>query len=72
MSDAQRIAELEAQLAAAKSYTVKFGKKRNVCFYITGRSFPVSLYANEWLTLLDGADSIRTFIQDNSDELDWK
>ena len=45
MSDADRIKELERQLEAAQECQIKFGKKDNVCFYIPGRRFPITLYA---------------------------
>jgi len=37
-----------------------------------GQRFPVTLYAPSWLKVLDQADEIRQFIEDNKDNLEWK
>jgi hypothetical protein len=77
-TEAQRIAELEAQLAQLKgnkpSITIKIGNKQNVVVGGTGlkQRFPVTLYAQGWLALLDAADDIRAFIETNKDQLSWK
>ena len=78
MTDAERIADLEAQLKAARGIekpklTIKFGNKRNVVVGgpALGQRFPVTLYAPSWLILLDQADEIRAFIEENHDELSW-
>lgn len=78
MNDAQRIAELEAQLKEEKSKStslnIKIGNKENVVVGgpALGQRFPVSLYAQSWLVLLDNADEIRQFIRDNESKLTWK
>ena len=84
MSEQQYIQELEAKLAALQSQQrdpvekpamyIKFGNKRNVV--VGGKAlkqrFPVTLYAPSWLALLDHADEIKQFIEDNRDELSWE
>ena len=84
MTEQQKIAELEAKLASLQSQQrepvekpamyIKFGNKRNVvvgCKALKQR-FPVSLYAPSWIALLDHADEIRQFIEDNRDGLSWE
>jgi hypothetical protein len=71
-----RIAELEAQLAAAKAngsrrVTMKVSEKGALSVYGLGR-FPVSLYASTWERLLDMADDIRAFIKANEGKLATK
>ena len=84
MTEQQKIAELEAKLAAMQNQQrepvekpamyIKFGNKQNVV--VGGKAlkqrFPVSLYAPSWLALLDRADEIRQFIEDNRDQLSWE
>lgn len=78
MNDSKRIAELEAQLKEEKvksnSINIKIGNKENVVVGGPGlgQRFPVSLYAQSWLALLDKADEIRQFIKDNESKLTWK
>tara|TARA_R110000868_G_scaffold408583_1_gene691957 strand:+ start:657 stop:893 length:237 start_codon:yes stop_codon:yes gene_type:complete len=77
MSEAERIAELEAQLAALtedQKLTIGFGNKGNVKVggKALGQRFPVTLYAPSWLKVLDQADEIRQFIEDNRDALTWE
>ena len=77
MSESERIAELEAQLAALKDddkLTIGFGNKGNVKVggKALGQRFPVTLYAPSWLKVLDQADEIRQFIEDNKDNLTWE
>jgi len=68
--------ELIAQLLAAKEQrtsrlTLKVGEKGNVCLYGLGR-FPTSLYASQWERLLDHADAIRAFMDENRAKLATK
>ena len=77
-TEAQRIAELEAQLAELKGnkprITIKIGNKQNVVVGGPGlqQRFPVTLYAQGWIALLDAADEIREFIDNHKDQLSWK
>jgi len=77
------VEDLKAQLEALKkeneelkkgssaSPTLKVSPKGGVSFYGLGR-FPVTLYKEQWLKLLDQADEIRKFIDAHSAELKTK
>lgn len=67
---------LEAKNAELKTQTkrglsLKVSAKGAVSVYGLGR-FPVSLYGEQWLRLLDFAESIRAFIVENGDKLSVK
>lgn len=65
-----KLAELENQTApSALSY--KVGDKGGVSVYGLGR-FPVTLYYEQWKRLLDAADTIRKFMDDNKSKLKMK
>ena len=68
-----RIAELEKQAGGGKSGSLQFkvGEKGGVSVYGLGR-FPVTLYYEQWIRLLDAADDIRTFLEDNKSRLKLK
>jgi len=77
MSDAERIAELEAQLAESKAavkkaVTIKMGNKQNVCVYGLGQRFPVTLYAPGWVLLQENMGRVMEFIEENKDQLSWE
>lgn len=61
-----RIAELEQQLEGRKSGKLEFkvGEKGGVSVYGLGR-FPVTLYYEQWVKLLDAADDLRAFLGAN-------
>ncbi len=66
-----RIAELERQAArkkAAGALSFKVSEKGAVSVYGMGR-FPVTLYKEQWLKLLDMSDDIRAFIAANDAQL---
>lgn len=66
-----RIAELEAQVQAAKApkaITLKVSPKGAVSLYGMGR-FPVTLYKSQWETLLSESEKIKSFIQENESQL---
>jgi len=77
MSDEDMKAELErlrAENAALKSggtLRLKVSEKGGVSLYGMGR-FPVTLYKEQWLKLLDMADEIRAFIKANDTKLKTK
>jgi hypothetical protein len=79
MSDDDLKAELEClrqENAALKKETtsgmrLKVSEKGGVSVYGLGR-FPVTLYKEQWLRLLDMADEIRAFIAANDAELKSK
>ncbi len=57
--------------AAGRGGSIRVSEKGGVSIYGLGR-FPVTLYKEQWLRLLDMADDIRTFIRDNADRLKTK
>ncbi|MDH3685966.1 MAG: hypothetical protein OEP95_07060 [Myxococcales bacterium] len=54
-----------------KGLSLKVSQKGAVSVYGLGR-FPVTLYKEQWERLLDMADEIRSFIQENLDKLKLK
>ena len=54
-----------------KGVSMKVSEKGGVSVYGLGR-FPVTLYQEQWLKLLDMADDIRAFIQENQAALKKK
>jgi len=68
-----RIAELEQQAVLKRPGTLQFkvGEKGGVSVYGLGR-FPVTLYYEQWIRLLDTADSLRTFLEENKPRLELK
>jgi hypothetical protein len=54
--------------AANRGMTIKVSEKGGVSVYGLGR-FPVTLYKEQWLKLLDMADTIRAFIEANAASL---
>ena len=57
--------------AASRGGSIRVSEKGGVSVYGLGR-FPVTLYKEQWLRLLDMADDIRGFIRDNADKLKVK
>jgi hypothetical protein len=68
-----RIAELEKQAGAKPRGSLEFrvGEKGGVSVYGLGR-FPVTLYYEQWVRLLDAADNLRKFLEDNKSRLKLK
>jgi hypothetical protein len=68
-----RIAELEGQVGGRKRGALEFrvGEKGGVSVYGLGR-FPVTLYYEQWIRLLDAADNLRTFLEENKSRLKLK
>jgi hypothetical protein len=65
-------AENEALKArGSKGVSLKVSEKGGVSVYGLGR-FPVTLYQEQWLKLLDMADDIRNFIKENESKLKKK
>ena len=56
---------------ASRGVTLKVSEKGGLSVYGLGR-FPVTLYKEQWLKLLDMADELRAFIRDNADALKSK
>jgi hypothetical protein len=79
MSDQDLKAELERLRAenealkarGGRSVALRVSEKGGVSVYGLGR-FPVTLYKEQWLKLLDMAEEIRTFIADNEAKLKTK
>ena len=69
----KRIAELEQQVRGRKTAGLEFrvSDKGGVSVYGLGR-FPVTLYYEQWLRLLDQADALRSFLQENKGKLKLK
>jgi hypothetical protein len=68
-----RIAELEAQGGSKKRGSIEFrvGEKGGVSVYGLGR-FPVTLYYEQWIRLLDAAGDLRAFLAENKSKLKLK
>jgi len=78
MADEDVTAELErlrAENARLKqrsgTSSLRVSQKGAVSLYGLGR-FPVTLYKEQWIRLLDMADEIRSFIRDHEGELKSK
>ena len=79
MSDAElqaELARLKAENEALKSQRgrasgLKVSEKGGVSVYGLGR-FPVTLYKEQWVKLLDMGDEIRSFIKENEAKLKAK
>jgi hypothetical protein len=79
MSDEDMKAELERlrnenaalKKGAATGITMKVSEKGALSIYGMGR-FPVTLYKEQWLKLMDMSDDIRTFIAANDGQLKAK
>ena len=56
---------------ASRGLSLRVSEKGAVSVYGMGR-FPVTLYKEQWLRLLDMADEIRAFIRANEDQLKTK
>lgn len=68
-----RIAELEKQQGSRRKGTLEFriGEKGGVSVYGLGR-FPVTLYYEQWKRLLDVAEELRAFLEENKSRLKLK
>jgi hypothetical protein len=79
MSDEDMRAELERlrsenealKKGAAKAVSLKVSEKGGVSVYGLGR-FPITLYQEQWLKLLDMSEDIRSFIAAHKPELKAK
>ena len=71
----QRIAELEAQLAAIKNKKrpIELKVSQKGCVQINGlRKFPFTFYKEEIRQILSMAEQIEEFINENNDDLSGK
>jgi hypothetical protein len=79
MADEDLNAELERLKAenqalrarGGRATSIRVSEKGGVSVYGLGR-FPVTLYKEQWIKLLDLADEIRAFIRDNDAQLKTK
>ena len=65
-----KIADLEKKLGTKQSGKLEFrvGEKGGVSVYGLGR-FPVTLYYEQWLKLLDAGEDLRAFLETNKSRL---
>ena len=68
-----KLAELEKQVQGKKRGVLEFrvSEKGGVSVYGLGR-FPVTLYYEQWIRLLDQADQLREFLEANKNALKLK
>ena len=66
-----RLAELEKGNKRSGSMEFRVGEKGGVSVYGLGR-FPVTLYYEQWIRLLDSADKLREFLEENKSKLKLK
>jgi hypothetical protein len=68
-----RIAELEKKTASRPRGSIEFrvGEKGGVSVYGLGR-FPVTLYYEQWIRLLDAVPDLRAFLEENKSRLKLK
>jgi hypothetical protein len=68
-----KLAELEKQVQGRKRGTLDFkvSEKGGISVYGLGR-FPVTLYYEQWVRLLDHAEQIRAFMEENKSNLKMK
>jgi hypothetical protein len=72
-AELERLKAENASLKArgSKGVSMKVSDKGGVSIYGLGR-FPVTLYQEQWLKLLELADDIRAFIKENEGKLKKK
>jgi hypothetical protein len=68
-----KLAELEKQQGTRRTGALEFrvGEKGGVSVYGLGR-FPVTLYYEQWIRLLDSGDKLREFLEENKSKLKLK
>lgn len=68
-----RLADLEKQQGTRRTGALEFrvGEKGGVSVYGLGR-FPVTLYYEQWNRLLDAADKLKEFLEENKSKLKLK
>jgi hypothetical protein len=68
-----RIAELEKKTGTREKGSIEFrvGEKGGVSVYGLGR-FPVTLYYEQWIRLLDASPDLRSFLEENKSRLKLK
>ena len=79
MTEAEMKVELERlqkeneslKARTSKGISLKVSEKGGVSVYGMGR-FPITLYKEQWIKLLDMSDDLRRFIEENSSKLKVK
>ncbi len=66
-----KLAELEAKKTRTGAMQFKVSEKGGVSVYGLGR-FPVTLYYEQWVRLLDQAKELREFLEENKSKLKLK
>lgn len=68
-----KVAELEKQGGAKRSGSLEFrvSEKGGVSVYGLGR-FPVTLYYEQWVRLLEATEGLKKFLEDNKSRLKLK
>jgi hypothetical protein len=69
-----RLADLEKQVESKKrsgAMEFRVSEKGGVSVYGLGR-FPVTLYYEQWMRLLDASDDLRAFLEENKSKLKLK
>jgi macrodomain Ter protein organizer (MatP/YcbG family) len=68
-----KVAELEKQHGRKRSGTLEFrvSEKGAVSVYGMGR-FPVTLYYEQWVRLLEASDRLKEFLEENKSKLKMK
>lgn len=68
-----KVKHLEEQLDRRKGRSIYFkvSEKGGVSVYGLGR-FPVTLYYEQWIRLLDAANDLRSFLEENKKNLKLK
>jgi hypothetical protein len=66
-----RLAELEKGTKRTGSLDFRVGEKGGVSVYGLGR-FPVTLYYEQWIRLLDASEKLREFLEENKSKLKLK
>jgi hypothetical protein len=66
-----KLAELEAKQQRRGNIDFRVSEKGGVSVYGLGR-FPVTLYYEQWIRLLDRAQELREFLEENKSKLKLK
>jgi len=69
-----RLTQLEKEVEGKRrtgELNFKIGEKGGVSVYGLGR-FPVTLYYEQWKRLLDAAEDLKTFLEENKSKLKLK
>lgn len=67
----EKLAELEAKQKRGSTMSFKVSDKGGVSVYGLGR-FPVTLYYEQWVRLLEKSQDLREFLEENKSKLKLK